>query len=154
MREAKKINRNFIIGVITAVILLSAAALAWRALIPAGIQTVTIGGKTISVEIASSATRQEQGLSQRQSLAPDSGMLFVFAKYQTPKFWMKDMLFPLDIIWIRDREIVGYEQSLPPAGPNPLATYEPLRPVNYVLEVKAGFVRENNIKVGDRVSLK
>ncbi len=64
-------------------------------------QTVLlINNHKISAEVADNQAEQARGLSNRDSLAPDAGMLFVFEQPGRPGFWMKDMLFNLDIIWI------------------------------------------------------
>src|SRR3989344_4302445 len=68
------------------------------------IQT-TLGDKK-SIEIGDEEAERAQGLSGRKSLAENEGMLFVFGgKDVKPAFWMKDMLMPIDIIWINDRKV-------------------------------------------------
>ena len=61
---------------------------------------VAIGDATYTVDLAVLPEERQQGLSGREFMAHDAGMLFVFDEEQTLHFWMKDMLFPLDIIWI------------------------------------------------------
>ena len=108
-----------------------------------------INKNVIAVEIADEAEERWQGLSNRESLGGGSGMLFVFPHKQVQNFWMKDMNFPLDIIWIADNKVVKIDSDLPPAGPAPDITYSSVHPVNYVLEVNAGFAEEHKIKAGD-----
>src|SRR3989304_6446445 len=68
---------------------------------------VVIAGTTINVEIAQTEAEREQGLSGHKPLADDEGMLFIFDKPGYHGFWMKDMLFSIDIIWISaDKKIV------------------------------------------------
>lgn len=121
-------------------------------------KTVTIGDKIIQVEIANTDSSRGKGLSSRSSLPTDSGMLFVFnSKQITPIFWMKDMIIPIDIIWISGDKIVKIDKSA--AAPEPgtkddeLTKYSPGMPIDYVLEVNSGFAVTNNIKVGDSVVL-
>lgn len=121
-------------------------------------KTVTIGGKTIQVEIANTDSSRGKGLSGRSSLPTDSGMLFIFnSKQITPIFWMKDMIIPIDIIWISGDKIVKIDKSAPApeAGTKDadLTKYSPGRPIDYVLEVNSGFAGTNNFKVGDSVVL-
>ena len=116
-----------------------------------GSGTVVINDKKIKVEIADEFLEVKQGLSDREKLADKKGMLFVFEDKNERIFWMKNMHFPLDIIWIEDEKIVGIEKNLPPEGENPKKQYYSKIPVNYVLEVNAGFTDKNNIKVGDKV---
>jgi hypothetical protein len=121
-------------------------------------RTLTVGEKALSVEVVSTETLREKGLGGRTSLPTDSGMFFVFeTKKVNPIFWMKDMLIPLDIIWISDGKIVKIDKNVPaPSANTPddkLKKFSANRPVDYVLEVNAGFADNNNIKVGDSVDL-
>ncbi len=91
-------------------------------------------------------------------MADDYGMLFIFdSKKVSPSFWMKDTLIPLDIIWIRDNRVEKIDKDVPTPAPdtpdNKLPKYTSGRPVDYVLEVNAGFNQKNGIKVGDPLTL-
>ncbi|MFH0819559.1 MAG: DUF192 domain-containing protein [bacterium] len=111
---------------------------------------VEINKKIIKVELANTIFKRAKGLSGRPSLAQDEGMLFIFSDYAQHPFWMKEMNFSLDIIWLRDKEIVDISQNISPETfPQ---SFAPKVPVNYVLEVKADFSKENNIKIGQMVS--
>ncbi len=119
---------------------------------------VKIGETTIPVEVAQTEMQRKKGLSDRKSLPKNEGMFFVFAqKNVQPPFWMKDMNFAIDIIWIDDEKIVQIHKNVqPPAKDTPnseLTLYAPNQPIDYVLEVNAGFTEENNIKVGDTIDL-
>jgi uncharacterized membrane protein (UPF0127 family) len=121
-------------------------------------KTVTIGNKSILVEVASTESARKKGLGGRSSLSQDSGMLFVFdLKDANPTFWMKDMLIPLDFIWIKGTKIVKIDKNVPiPAANTPdskLDKIRPNQPVDYVLEVNGGFSDANSLKVGDSVTL-
>lgn len=120
-------------------------------------KVITVAGKNINVEIANTQTTREKGLGGRASLSEDNGMLFVFdTKDVTETFWMKGMLFPLDMIWIANGKVVAINKNIPvPASGTPddkLVDYSPGRPIDYVLEVNAGFSDKNNIKVGQSLS--
>lgn len=114
---------------------------------------VVIGGHQVEVEKVSGLAA-ERGLSNRRSLGEDQGMLFVFDGYVTPSFWMKEMNFPLDIVWIKDGTVTGLEKNLPPEGERPQKIYRSLTLINYALEVNAGWTDKNNIKIGDQVTIK
>ena len=114
---------------------------------------VKINGQIIKVLIADEPAELTQGLSDRPYLEADQGMLFVFPDSQVRSFWMKNMHFPLDIIWIDDNNIINISQNLPPEGEQPQNHYSSVLPVNYVLEVIAGFAAENEIVVGDEVMI-
>lgn len=111
---------------------------------------VEIGGKVIDVEIANTNAKRELGLSGHVPLADDQGMLFIFDKTAKYPFWMKDMLFPLDIIWIsEDYKIVYIEKNAKiNSFPN---TFGGQVEARYVLEVNAGFSDKNNLKIGDQI---
>ena len=116
------------------------------------ISQVTIRGVHIAVELADTPMEREQGLSARQDLAEGQGMLFVFDTPGRYGFWMKDMNFPIDIIWIdEDRKVVYIKENANPESyPNSFVSTEDAK---YVLEVPARFSEKNNIKVGDVIKL-
>jgi hypothetical protein len=120
-------------------------------------KTATIENKAITLEISDSDEARGRGLSGRTSLGENSGMLFVFSEKDfIPTFWMKDMLIPIDIIWINDNKIVGIEENVQPPAPdtpdNKLVIYKPRQAVDLVLEVNANFTKENEIKEGSEIS--
>ena len=109
-----------------------------------------IADKEIRVELADTEEKRTRGLSGRKSLSQDSGMFFVFeipAKYS---FWMKDMRFSLDIIWIgENKKIIAISENIAP-DTYP-ASFFPSEPIKYVLEVNAGWAEKNEVRVGDAV---
>jgi hypothetical protein len=115
---------------------------------------VFISNNKVVAELAVTGEQLAQGLSGRDKLAEGRGMLFIYDGYYIPSFWMKNMKFPIDIIWIKDNIVAGAAKNLPPEGEQPQQTYEPLTFVNYVLEVPAGYVDRYGIKIGDRVEIK
>ncbi|MBX4198666.1 DUF192 domain-containing protein [Candidatus Parcubacteria bacterium] len=110
-----------------------------------------ISDSTIQVDIADTDALREQGLSGKEALCADCGMLFVFDSASEPGFWMKDMKFPIDIVWISaQKKIVGVENSVSPTSyPD---VFYPKEPVLYVLELPAGFVLERHIDTGAEVN--
>lgn len=115
-------------------------------------RTISIGGEVVTVSLALTQEERARGLSGRSGLAEDEGMLFVFPKDGQYSFWMKDMLFPIDILWIsRDGVITHVEKSLSPSTyPH---TYTSESSSRFVLELPAGFTDAHGISVGDSVSL-
>ncbi len=84
-------------------------------------------------------------------------MLFVFPTEQRPGFWMKDMRFPLDFVWISaGRHVAGVTENVPAPSPGTadgaLPLYSPDSPVLYVLEVNGGAVRRSGVRAGDPVA--
>ena len=114
---------------------------------------VRIGNNVLSVEIADTDTKRAQGLSGRTALAENAGMLFIFDVPGFYNFWMPNMRFPIDIIWIdENRHIIGIVENAPPINPEEAAVqYAPPAPIAYALETQAGFSAEHNIAAGQRV---
>lgn len=116
---------------------------------------LTIGDTTLSVEISDTEAKRTQGLSGRKSLPKDVGMLFIFPFKAPLTFWMKDMNFSLDFVWIADGRVVEVNADIPPpslTGGVPKV----INPANYadrVLELNSGYIESHHIKVGDKVSL-
>lgn len=102
----------------------------------------------IFAEVVESDPERVRGLSGREHLADGEGMLFVFDADARHAFWMKDMNFPIDIIWFdSDFDVVHIEHSLSPSTyPE---TFTPPFPARYVLEVPAGFAKVHSIAQGD-----
>lgn len=114
--------------------------------------TLTINGKPYNVELAITQAEQVQGLSDRDSIGSD-GMLFVFASPDTPAFWMKDMYFDLDFIWMYKGKVVDIDTDVkkPNSPGDELPIYRPSSTVDMMLEVDAGFAQKEGVKVGDSV---
>ncbi len=111
------------------------------------------GGPIVPVEISDSQDEQVRGLSGRDGLAPGSGMLFVYDDQKVRTYWMKEMRFSIDIIWIADGQVIGFvERAVPPIGPgDPLDLYRSPEPADRVLEVEAGFIEEHGVFIGQTV---
>jgi uncharacterized membrane protein (UPF0127 family) len=113
---------------------------------------LSIGETSVKVEVADTIGKQRQGLSGRAPLGSDHGMLFVMATPDRHAFVMRDMKFPLDIVWIRDNKVVDISLDVPhPVNNEKPATVQPSEPANLVLEVNAGWTRMHQIKIGDTV---
>lgn len=120
-------------------------------------QKLKIDDTTVNIEVADTPTKRSKGLSGREILASDSGMLFTFPEAKKYQFWMKDMKIPLDFIFIREGKVVDILTKVLPPVPNQaketLPIYEPISPIDMLLEVNGGFVLSTNIKIGDEVFL-
>jgi hypothetical protein len=114
---------------------------------------VRVGSEVVAVDIADEPEERRQGLSGRARLGEDEGMLFVFSDKAVRSFWMPDMNFGLDMIWVKDDRIVHITREASPGGDNPIERYSSQLPVNYVLEVNAGYAEKKGIEVGDRVEI-
>jgi len=128
--------------------------------IPANIKYVEIGGQKIKVDLALTEAEQTQGLSGRQSLSPDTGMLFVFNKPGYYPFWMPDMNFPIDMIWLApskggDASKVKVDYVEKNATPESYPAIFGPKDDNavYVLEIQSGFANNTHLQIGDSVQL-
>lgn len=121
------------------------------------VEEVIINNVKINVEVADTQEKRSRGLSGRDTLASNSGMLFIFKTEDKYPFWMKGLSFPLDFIWIKNDTIVDLSSDVPPPIPNQtdqsLSIYSSKVPINKVLEVPAGTIVNLNIKVGDKIQV-
>ena len=118
---------------------------------------VSINGHEFKVDVADTIATRAQGLSGREELRENEGMLFVFGGVSPRRFWMKDMLISIDIIWVNEDEVVGFDKNVNPepgVALQNLTSYKSPIPVNTVLEVSAGTVDKLGISVGDSVSIR
>ena len=109
-------------------------------------------GQKISLLLAETPLARARGLSDTKVLPEDQAMLFVFQEAGIYAFWMKDMLFAIDIIWLDEfGEIVFVvENATPESYPK---NFLPDKPARFVLEATTGFVSKNSLKVGERIVL-
>jgi uncharacterized membrane protein (UPF0127 family) len=108
------------------------------------------------VEVVTTPQSTAQGLSGRTEIGAD-GMLFIFPKLEYRNFWMKEMKFELDIVWVANNRVVGITSDVPvPLSTTPLSqlpTYPSPEKVNLVLELPAGTAAGKGIRVGSIVQL-
>ncbi|MFQ5888203.1 MAG: DUF192 domain-containing protein [Candidatus Hydrothermarchaeales archaeon] len=111
-------------------------------------------GAHISAEVVDTKPATQRGLMYRDVIGQDEGMFFVFDHEDTYAFWMKNMNFPLDIIWLDSSyKIVHIEREVPPCDSETCTLYTPSKPARYVLETRAGFYSSSGINVGDGITL-
>lgn len=115
--------------------------------------SVQIGITKYTVEVADTDAKRTQGLSGKLSLPVGTGMLFIFPTKAQYGFWMPNMHFAIDIIWIDGDKIVHIEENVPPSQPGQtqLPTYRPAQPADKVLELNAGEVAKYSFKVGQKI---
>jgi uncharacterized membrane protein (UPF0127 family) len=117
---------------------------------------VQVGDLEFPVELAVDLEKRARGLSGRESLGAGTGMLFVFENAERFRFWMKEMQFSLDMVWIAsDCRVVDVSENVPfpdPSTPlNELPRYSPESPAKYVLEINGGEAADLGLDIGDRV---
>jgi len=115
---------------------------------------VELEGKRLHVLVAKSPRHQYRGLGRRDTLSPYDGMLFVFPITHRVGIVMRDMRFPLDIVWLDKGEVVDIAPSVPlepGLDESELTVYRPRLPANAVLELPAGWAEAHGLKIGDRL---
>lgn len=113
---------------------------------------IKIDGHRFKIETVASLKEREQGLSGRKSLCQNCAMLFLFEKKDKHSFWMKEMNFDLDIIWISGNEIVYIAKNVShEEGANSFIS--PDVKADKVLEINSGLCDKLGIKVGDEITL-
>ncbi len=142
--------KKYLVFLASALVLFSVFGL-WESFSQA--QTIKIKSAVFDrVELADTEAKRILGLSGRESLDERQAMLFVFGEPEIPQMWMKDMRFPLDIIWIDERLRIAHitRNALPESYPS---IFEPPAPVKYALEINAGLADAYELDVGDLVEM-
>jgi uncharacterized membrane protein (UPF0127 family) len=148
---------KIIIGFIVILLLFSAVIVLQIKRNPVPPSTITIDSHTFNVAVETTLAQQEQGLSGKASLPKNQGMLFNFTTTNRYAFWMKDMKFPLDIVFINNGKIVSISENVPvptTSNENTPPVYLPTGPINQALEINAGVSKTDGFKTGDPVTVK
>ena len=159
-KETKKIasgpkQKSFVYSALIVVVLVAFLGLASYLFIHR-LNTVTyvnatIGSEQFSLELADTDAAREEGLSERDSIGKNNGMLFVFDTAGDWRMWMVQMRFPIDIVWLNsDKEIVYIKHSATPAEYPEI--YKAPQPSAYVIEVNAGTLNRLGVQEGDSIS--
>ena len=117
---------------------------------------VTMNGIELVADVAETNEQRTKGLAFKDALAENEAMVFVFDNAQEHSFWMKDMKFPIDIIWLdSNKTVVHVEHNLQPCSFDGFCqTYKPDKNALYVIETVAGFAKNNNVVEGTRVEFR
>jgi len=132
------------VGLATLVVIVTVTITGHRS----GAVTLRLPRGTYHLETATTAAEQEKGLGGRAGMPASQGMLFIFANQADQCFWMKDMHFPLDIIWTDSaKRVTHIEHGLSPA------TYpqQYCAAGQYVIELNAGTVAKNGVRTGQKL---
>lgn len=117
------------------------------------IPTAEVKGRVFSLYLATSPTEQEVGLAKFDRIEDNQAMLFVFKTPAYYSFWMKNMKFPIDIIFIKGNTIIDIFENVPVVKSGELPVYTPKGKADKVLEMNSGLTKKYGIKVGDKVNL-
>jgi len=140
--------------IITPTLIIIAGILIWRLffyLPPANSIKMKIGNNNYNIELATTIAQKTKGLSGRDSLCKNCGMIFVFGFETNLPFWMKDTLIPLDMIWLDKNGKVVDIQTITEI--NSTKIYQNQTPAQYVIELNANDSQKINLKIGDIIDL-
>lgn len=140
-------SKKAILLVLSLIVLALATFFIWRAIDSNQTVTLRTVETSFKLTVAGTLAEQEKGLGQRSSLPANQGMLFSFSSSESRCFWMKGMLFPLDIIWLSPNKQVVYIQPDVKPSSYPRA-FCPAQPAKYVIELNSGQAMSNQIKIG------
>ncbi len=113
---------------------------------------IVLNGKSFKAEVVSDDASRSRGLMFRPRLDESAAMLFVYPREGVYSFWMKNMLFPLDLIWLgRQHRVVYVKENFAPCQDDPCEIATPPVKAQYIIEVKAGTVRKLALKTGTPV---
>ncbi len=154
----KRTNQRLLWGFVTVLVITFLVMAALLLLTPQPVAsvaaTVRVNDHRFHVTVAQSEAQRERGLSGRTSLNQDEGMVFLFPSQGIYPFWMPEMRFPLDIIWIRQNAIVEMAQLDAPSIDHPEPElHTPTEQADMVLEVPAGTAQALQLRIGDPVSI-
>jgi uncharacterized protein len=110
------------------------------------------GGRRIDLEVARTAVQEQIGLMFRTSMPMDHGMVFLFDPPRPTRFWMRNTLIPLDMLFVYQGKIAYVAANVPPCTTPSCATYGPPdynTPIDTVIELNAGMAQKLQIKTGD-----
>ncbi|MEW6355218.1 MAG: DUF192 domain-containing protein [Planctomycetota bacterium] len=117
---------------------------------PTALHTIKVAGKDLKVEVVSTREKRQAGLSNRKTIPPDQGMLFVYPEDEYQSFWMKNTFVPLSIAFIRSD---GWIAQMEDMEPETLLSHPSKVRVKFVLEVPQGWFQRNGVKVGDTAEI-
>lgn len=121
--------------------------------LPISAEAIVPDGTKIQLEVAQTPKQQEIGLMYRTSLPDNQGMLFKFPSAQPAKFWMKNTLIPLDMVFIQNGVVKYIQTSAPPCTSEPCPSYGPNTLIDTVIELRSRRATELGLKIGDSIKI-
>jgi uncharacterized protein len=112
-----------------------------------------MGNETIELEVTRTPEQQQMGLMYRSSLPKNRGMLFSFNPPTPTRFWMKNTIIPLDLVFLRNGRIIAIFPNVPPCKADPCESYGPASEIDQVIELVGGRAKELGLKVGDKIAI-
>ncbi|BAY08085.1 DUF192 domain-containing protein [Calothrix sp. NIES-2098] len=121
--------------------------------LPISAVAIVPNGTKVQLEVAQTPKQQEIGLMYRTSLPDNQGMIFKFPSAQPVRFWMKNTLIPLDMVFIQNGVVKYIQTSAPPCTKDPCPSYGPNTLIDSVIELRSGRATELGLKVGDSIKI-
>ena len=122
--------------------------------VASGPRVVLPSGAVYRIEVARTPEQQAQGLMFRESLPANSGMIFLFPEGGVHKFWMKNTMIPLDMIWMDAHgKVLFVSADTPPCKADPCPSYGPDAPASSVLEIAGGMAKKEKVEVGSVIRM-
>lgn len=118
--------------------------------------TVRLSGRDFTVLVADTPARRHKGWSNKISMGKYGGMLFIFEQSARYSMVMRDMFFPLDIVWLNEGAVIDMAPNVLPqrgAAEAELIPYFPRLPADMALELPAGFISGTGLKIGDKLEV-
>jgi len=115
-----------------------------------------LAGKIIDLDLAQTPDERAVGLGGRSGIGEAQGLLFLFSAPGYYEFWMKDMRFSIDILWINGDRIVDIKSNIEPEPDKPehqLVRYRPAAVADKALELRSGWADRHGVRVGDRIDI-
>jgi uncharacterized membrane protein (UPF0127 family) len=122
-------------------------------MLPISAQVRFASGEVVQLEVTRTPEEQSLGLMYRRSLPDDRGMLFSFSPARPVSFWMKNVVIPLDMIFLRDGVVRAIATNVPPCKQEPCPTYGPDETIDQVIELRGGRAAQIGIKVGQQIKI-
>lgn len=148
-------SRRLWFATVSMLVLVGAIA-AWAGIAPderGEYSRAVVNGREFRLEVVDTQELRAKGLSGRDGLPEDTAMMFVFPETGVHCFWMKDMLFPIDIVWLdSDAKVVDVRKNIEPESyPE---SFCPVSSAQFVLEFPTGVVAEAEIRIGTVIELR
>lgn len=122
-------------------------------MLPISAKAKFASGEVVQLEVTRTPTEQSLGLMYRQNLPDDRGMLFSFSPARPVSFWMKNVVIPLDMVFLRNGVVKAIAANVPPCKQDPCPTYGPNETIDQVIELRGGRAAQLDIKVGQPVKI-
>lgn len=122
-------------------------------MLPISAQVKFASGEVVQLEVTRTPEEQSMGLMYRQNLPDDRGMLFSFSPPRPVSFWMKNVVIPLDMVFLRNGVVKAIAANVPPCKQDPCPTYGPNETIDQVIELRGGRAAELGIKPGQQVKI-